>query len=139
MSLKIGEVSRLSGVPAKTIRYYESVGLLGEPDRADNGYRIYARDTVRTLRFVRQARGLGFSLDEVRTLLDLWQDRDRPSREVKTLALQRIADIDSRIAELTHLRAELSRLTVACHGDLRPECPILDALESTPEESEGAT
>ena len=129
MTLKIGDVARLSGVPTKTIRYYESVSLLREPDRADNGYRIYGQDTVRTLRFVRHARKLGFSLEEVRALLGLWQDRERPSREVKRLAQQRIEDIEVRIAELTRLREELSRLMVACHGDHRPECPILDALD----------
>ena len=128
MSLKIGDVAHLSGVSAKTIRYYESVGLLQPPARADNGYRIYTPDTTRILRFVRQARRLGFSLDEVRALLALWQDQGRPSREVKALAEKRIEDIDVRIQELTRLRDELSRLAVTCHGDHRPECPILDAL-----------
>ncbi|MFT5683165.1 MAG: MerR family copper efflux transcriptional regulator [Myxococcota bacterium] len=137
MSLKIGDIAHLSGVSAKTIRYYESVGLLKLPARADNGYRIYTPDTARTLRFVRHARGLGFSLDEVRALLALWQDQDRPSREVKALAQKRIEEIDARILELTRLRAELSTLAGACHGDHRPECPILDALgpPTTTEES----
>ena len=129
MSLTIGQVSRRSGVPAKTIRYYESVGVLDKPSRAENGYRVYGPDTVRTLQFVRHARGLGFSLDEVRALLGLWLDANRPSREVKALAEQRIVDIDRRIAELTRLRGELSVLVAACHGDHRPECPILDALD----------
>lgn len=129
MSLTIGEVAQLSGLPAKTIRYYESVGLVPSPQRGRNGYRLYAEADVRTLRFVRHARGLGFTLEEVRALLGLWQDRGRPSREVKELAEQRIADIDARIAELERLRGELGRLVASCHGDHRPDCPILDALD----------
>lgn len=128
-ALTIGQVARRSGVPAKTIRYYESVGLLPAPERGDNGYRYYDDGTVRTLRFVRHARELGFPLDDVRALLGLWQDRSRPSREVKALAERRIADIDARIAELHRLRDELAHLVHACHGDARPDCPILDALD----------
>lgn len=129
MTLKIGDIARLSGLRAKTIRYYESVGLLDAPQRAANGYRVYSDSAVRTLRFVRHARGLGFTLDEVRALLALWQDHQRSSREVKALAEQRMADIDERIAELKRLRLELSNLVSTCHGDQRPECPILDALD----------
>ncbi len=129
MSLTIGDIARRSGVSARNIRYYESVGLLPEPSRSRNGYRAYSPDTARTLRFIRHARGLGFSLEEVRALLTLWQDRDRPSREVKALAQSRIDHISERISELERLRDELSSLVVACHGDHRPECPILDALE----------
>ena len=135
MSLKIGEIARLSGVPAKTIRYYESVGIIDKPERTRNDYRSYREETARTLRFIRQARRLGFSLEEVRALLALWKDRSRPSREVKALAARRIAEIDDRIAELERLRGELSHLMSACHGDNRPECPILDALDPTPAEN----
>jgi Cu(I)-responsive transcriptional regulator len=127
--LRIGQLSRRTGVPTKTIRYYESVGLLPQPARAPNGYRVYAEDAVRALRFVRSARELGFPLDAVRSLLGLWQDRARPSRDVQALARERMADVDARIAELTRLRTELQLLVTACHGDDRPDCPILDALD----------
>lgn len=127
--MKIGDVARRTGVPAKTIRYYESIGLLPRPERAANGYRVYGEEALRTLSFVRHARQLGFPLDDVRALLGLWRDRSRPSREVKALALRRIADVDARIAELQRLRDELAHLAEACHGDERPECPILDALQ----------
>ncbi len=128
--LTIGELARRSGVPAKTIRYYEEVELLPPAARAANGYRIYGDDAVRVLRFVRSARELGFPLDDVRSLLDLWQDHTRPSREVRALAEKRIEAVDARIAELTKLREELNRLVRQCHGDDRPDCPILDALDS---------
>jgi len=130
--LTIGEVARRSGVPTKTIRYYESVGLLSEPARGDNGYRYYEPTAVRTLSFVRHARELGFPLDDVRALLGLWQDHNRPSREVKHLAQRRITDIDRRIMELQRLRDELAQLVASCHGDHRPDCPILDALDGRP-------
>lgn len=129
--LRIGELARHSGVPAKTIRYYEDVGLLPKPRRADNGYRVYAPDAVRVLRFIRSARELGFPLDDVRALLGLWEDHSRPSREVQALARRRMEEVDARIAELTRLRAELEHLVQNCHGDDRPDCPILDALDGT--------
>ncbi len=127
--LRIGELARQSGVPAKTIRYYEEVELLPRPVRSDNGYRLYGEHAVRVLRFVRSARELGFPLVDVRALLDLWQDRSRPSREVQALARNHIAEVDARIAELTRLRDELGELVRRCHGDDRPDCPILDALD----------
>lgn len=129
-ALQIGQLARLAGVPAKTIRYYESVGVLPPPVRAANGYRVYDDDAVRTLRFVRSARELGFPLDSVRTLLGLWRDRGRPSRDVQAIARERIADIDARMLELARLREALQQLIHACHGDDRPDCPILDALDS---------
>ena len=127
--MNIGTLARRSGVPTKTIRYYESVGLIESPARSDNGYRVYDEEAVRTLSFVRKSRELGFPLDEVRSLLSLWHDKQRSSGEVRALAQARIQDIDARILELQRLRGELGHLVQACHGDNRPECPILDALE----------
>lgn len=128
-TMNIGTLARRSGVPTKTIRYYESVGLIEAPARSDNGYRVYDEEAVRTLSFVRKSRELGFPLDEVRCLLSLWHDKQRSSGEVRALAQARIQDIDARIHELQRLRDELGHLVQACHGDNRPECPILDALE----------
>ena len=128
--MKIGEVAERSGVPAKTIRYYEEVGLLPEPERAPNGYRQYGSRNVDLLRFIARARGLGFSLDDVRDLVDLWQDKDRASADVRRLALNHIAAIDAKIAELEGMRRTLSQLVERCHGDDRPDCPILDELAS---------
>jgi len=126
---RIGELAKRSGVPSKTIRYYESVGILSPPKRQSNGYRSYGQQDLVTLTFVRSARALGFSLDEVRALLNLWEDKARSSREVKKLAEARIQEIDSKVQDLLGLREELRRLCESCHGDERPDCPILDSLE----------
>jgi len=128
MSYRIGEVAARSGVTTKTIRYYESIGLLDEPQRAENGYRTYGQQTVDKLRFVFRARGLGFSLDEVETLLGLWADENRASSEVKALAQGHIKKVEQKIAELNNLRDTLLHLVNACHGDNLPDCPILDEL-----------
>ncbi len=129
--MNIGEAARASGVTAKMIRYYESVGLLAPKARTDSGYRIYGPTEVHTLRFIRQARRLGFLVDDIRKLLALWQDRTRASSEVKAIALEHIAELELRIAELTEMRDTLAQLAHHCHGDERPDCPILDEL-STP-------
>ena len=126
--MNIGTVARQSGVPAKTIRYYESVGLIDAADRAASGYRVYDRHDVETLRFVQRARSLGFSVDAVGNLLALWRDRSRSSAEVKALAERRVVDIDRKIAELAEMRATLTHLMEHCRGDDRPECPILQGL-----------
>jgi Cu(I)-responsive transcriptional regulator len=126
--MNIGTVSNLSGVPPKTIRYYESIGLIPAANRAENGYRDYAQDDVETLRFVNRARRLGFSVKDVGNLLGLWGDRGRTSADVKALALRHIDEIDERINELKSIRQTLAHLTDQCHGDDRPECPILDDL-----------
>jgi Cu(I)-responsive transcriptional regulator len=110
------------------IRYYESVGLLNPVGRASSGYRVYGDHEVHALRFVRQARRLGFLVDDIRKLLALWQDRSRASAEVKSIALEHVAELDRRIAELTEMRDTLSHLANHCHGDARPDCPILDKL-----------
>ncbi|HEY1941154.1 MAG TPA: Cu(I)-responsive transcriptional regulator [Roseiarcus sp.] len=128
--MTIGEAASLSGVPPKTIRYYEEIGLIAAPERLENRYRAYDESDVRTLRFIQRARSLGFPLKEVGELLALYRDRSRTSREVKRLALARIADLDRKIAELTTIRNAIGDLAGHCHGDNRPDCPILDELEA---------
>jgi MerR family transcriptional regulator, copper efflux regulator len=126
--MNIGDAARESGVTAKMIRYYESVGLLAPKARTMAGYRIYGSDEVHSLRFIRQARRLGFLVDDIRKLLALWQDRSRASAEVKSIALEHVAELNCRIAELTSMRDTLAHLADHCHGDGRPECPILEGL-----------
>jgi MerR family copper efflux transcriptional regulator len=126
--MNIGHVAERSGVPARTIRYYESIGLIGEPERGANGYRRYVRADVETLRFIQRARGLGFSLGDVGELLALWRDGSRASADVKALALGHVVEMEKRIRELESLRRTLIDLTDRCHGDDRPDCPILDDL-----------
>ena len=126
--LTIGQVAERSGVPAKTIRYYESVGLLPAPPRAENGYRLYDARALEELRFVQRARGLGFSIHDVESLLALWRDEHRASAEVRALAKEHIGQIEAKIAELETMRAVLSDLVERCHGDDRPDCPILETL-----------
>jgi MerR family transcriptional regulator, copper efflux regulator len=126
--MNIGEAARASGVTAKMIRYYESVGLLNPVGRTASGYRVYGEPEVHALRFVRQARRLGFLVEDIRKLLALWHDRSRASAEVKSIALEHVAELDRRIAELTDMRDTLSHLANHCHGDARPDCPILDRL-----------
>ncbi len=125
--MNIGGVAERSGLSAKTIRYYEEIGLV-IPDRLENGYRNYATSDLHTLRFVQRARSLGFSVEECRSLLGLYEDNNRASADVKALATSKIADIDRRIEEMQSLRNTLAHLAEACHGDDRPECPILDDL-----------
>jgi MerR family transcriptional regulator, copper efflux regulator len=126
--MNIGEAARASGVTAKMIRYYESVGLLEPVSRTTAGYRMYGSQEVHALRFVRQARRLGFLVDDIRRLLALWQDRQRASSDVKAIALQHVTELDQRIAEMTEMRNTLAHLAVHCHGDDRPDCPILESL-----------
>lgn len=126
--MKIGEVARRSLVPAKTIRYYESVGLIRAATRADNGYRNYDDNDVRTLCFIQRARSLGFPMDEVAELLPLWQDRSRASADVRAIALRHVDAVERRIRELQSVRDALLDLVHRCHGDERPECPIIDTL-----------
>lgn len=137
--MNIGTAAGQSGVPAKTIRYYESIGLIPPATRAENGYRDYARTDVETLRFIQRARHLGFPVRDVGNLLALWRDRNRVSADVKAVALRHIEEVEKRIAELESIRRTLVDLTHRCHGDDRPGCPILDDLASVgalPEASE---
>ena len=126
--MNIGQAAARSGVPPKTIRYYEEIGLVAPAPRAGNGYRAYGETELHVLRFIQRARSLGFSVKECRQLLDLYRDPDRASAEVKALTGQRVREIDRKMAELASMRASLVALAESCHGDDRPECPILDDL-----------
>lgn len=129
-TMTIGEVASRSGMPPKTIRFYEEIGLIGPAERFDNRYRAYSEQDVHTLRFIHRARNLGFALKDIRSLLSLYHDRQRASRDVKRLALGHVAEVDRKIAELTAIRNAIIDLAERCHGDHRPECPILDELEA---------
>ncbi|WP_237173187.1 Cu(I)-responsive transcriptional regulator [Paracandidimonas lactea] len=126
--MNIGQAALASGVSAKMIRYYEQIGLLHQAQRSEAGYRRYGDTDVQTLRFIKRARDLGFSLERIRTLLALWQDGTRHSADVKKLALQYITELDADIRKLQSIRTELQHLANCCHGDDRPNCPILDEL-----------
>jgi MerR family copper efflux transcriptional regulator len=126
--MNIGEAARQSGLPAKTIRFYEDIGLVLPEARRANGYRDFGERDVHELRFVARARSLGFSVQQCRALLDLYRDRDRASAEVKAIAEARMADIDRKIEELRAMKTTLAYLIERCHGDDRPDCPILDDL-----------
>ncbi|MCV0393885.1 MAG: Cu(I)-responsive transcriptional regulator [Rhizobiaceae bacterium] len=125
--MNIGTVSEKSGLPAKTIRYYEEIGLIA-PDRRDNGYRDYSVEDVHRLRFLQRARSIGFSVEECRQLLSLYADRERESAEVKAIATAKLEEIECKIVELLGLRDMLKHLVAHCHGDDRPDCPIIDGL-----------
>jgi Cu(I)-responsive transcriptional regulator len=127
MAMNIGEASERSGLPSKTIRYYEDIGLI-RPERGGNGYRDYAATDVHKLRFLQRSRGLGFSVEECRQLLALYEDKSRASADVKDIAQTKLTEIDRKIRELTELRRTLEHLVHACHGNDRPDCPILEEL-----------
>lgn len=129
--MNIGEAARRSGLTAKTIRFYEEIGLIRPARRAGNAYRDYDDRDVHLFRFLARARALGFSVEQCRELLALYQDRDRSSADVKAIALQHIGDIERRMAELTAMKATLVALVERCHGDDRPDCPILEALAAS--------
>ncbi|WKB54010.1 Cu(I)-responsive transcriptional regulator [Eleftheria terrae] len=126
--LNIGEAAARSGVSAKMVRHYESLGLLPPVHRTEAGYRQYGEREVHTLRFIRRARDLGFSMAEIAELLKLWQNRRRSSADVKRIALSHVADLERRIAEMQAMKRTLEGLAACCHGDGRPECPILEEL-----------
>jgi MerR family copper efflux transcriptional regulator len=128
--MNIGQAAKHSGLSAKMIRYYESIGLLKPAHRSDSGYRLYSDDDLHTLAFIKRSRDLGFSLEEVGKLLTLWQDRQRASGDVKALAREHIEQLNQKIRELTGLRDTLQELVESCQGDHRPDCPILKDLES---------
>ncbi|MGL5285071.1 Cu(I)-responsive transcriptional regulator [Aeromonas sp. RU39B] len=127
--MNISKVAKASGLTTKTIRYYESIGLIIPPARSDNGYRSYGDAAVRELRFVKRARETGFNLEECQELLALYRDEHRTSAQVKKLAQEKIVDLRERIAGLQAMLASLEKLVCCCHGDERPECPILDEFE----------
>ena len=123
--MTISEIARRTGLTAKTIRYYEDIGLIPPPDRSAAGYRRFSDRDVHRLRFIQRARSLGFSVDECRQLLSLYDDHSRASADVKKLALSRIGEIEQKITELEDMRRLLTQLAEQCHGDDRPDCPIL--------------
>ncbi|HET9535459.1 MAG TPA: Cu(I)-responsive transcriptional regulator [Mesorhizobium sp.] len=125
--MNVGDAALKSGLPAKTIRYYEDIGLIS-PARADNGYRDYSGDDIHRLAFLRRARSLGFSIDDCRQLMALYGDQERASHDVREIASAHVAAITEKIRELEQMRATLQKLIHACHGDARPECPILEDI-----------
>ena len=127
-AMQIGEVAARTGVSAKMIRHYEAIGLIPAPGRRDSNYRDYGHHDVHRLGFVRRARDLGFSIEDIRGLLRLWGDRDRSSADVKRLTETHIAELDAKIALLGDMRRTLAHLADACDGDDRPDCPIIDEL-----------
>ncbi|MDB5509701.1 MAG: transcriptional regulator, MerR family [Hyphomicrobiales bacterium] len=126
--MNIGAAAEEAGVSAKMIRHYEAIGLLRPALRRDNRYRDYGDREVHELRFIGRARRLGFSIEEIRTLLALWRDDARPSRDVRRVAQAHLQDLESRIAEMQAMAGSLRELVAHCHGDSRPDCPILDGL-----------
>lgn len=126
--MNIGEAAARSGLPAKTVRYYGDIGLVVPSHRRANGYRDYDEQDLQRLQFVQRARSLGFAVEACRELLDLYRDRSRASADVKEIAKSRIADIRRKIDELKAMESTLARLVEHCHGDHRPDCPILDDL-----------
>lgn len=124
----IGQTAKASGVSAKMIRHYESIGLLKAALRTDAGYRVYNERDVQVLQFIHRSRELGFSLEQIKTLLALWQDKQRASKDVRAMAKQHIAELDKKIADMQAMRRTLETLATKCHGDDRPDCPILDDL-----------
>lgn len=133
--MKIGEASKRSGITERMIRHYEKIGLVAPAPRRDSGYRDYDERDVHTLRFIGRARDLGFGIEEIGQLLALWQDRSRSSADVKTLALSRAAELKQKAMELDAMRRTLERLAAECHGDERPDCPIIDDLEAAEHDS----
>jgi Cu(I)-responsive transcriptional regulator len=126
--MNIGQASKQTGVSQRMIRHYETIGLIPKAARRDSGYRDYDEKDVHTLRFIRRARDLGFPIEEIGQLLALWQDRSRASADVKALALARAAELKRKAEELDEMRKSLEQLARTCHGDDRPDCPILGGL-----------
>lgn len=126
--MNIGEVSKASGVSSKMIRYYEQIGLIKPAHRTGSSYRTYAENDVHTLRFIRRARDLGFSVEQMKTLLALWRDRSRASADVKAIALEHIAELERKAAAIAEMTRTLKHLARNCHGDGRPDCPIIEGF-----------
>lgn len=126
--MNIGQAATASGISAKMIRHYESINLIKQSTRTDAGYRTYNDNDLHTLRFIKRGRSLGFSLDQIRDLLSLWNDSHRASADVKAIALTHVADLEKRITELSEMRNTLQDLAQSCSGDARADCPILSGL-----------
>ena len=127
--MNIGQAAQASGISAKLIRYYESIGLVPKAMRTDSGYRVYSESDVHLLQFIKRARTLGFSIERIQLLVSLWRNKRRSSREVKRIALDHVAELKAKIAEMQAMSETLQELADACYGDHRPECPILHDLE----------
>jgi MerR family copper efflux transcriptional regulator len=126
--MNIGQIAKASGVSSKMIRHYEAIGLIQESRRTESNYRVYIEQDLHILRFIKSARSLGFSLEDIRRLLSLWQDKSRASADVKMLALSHIDSLNTKIQEITTMRDTLLTLANSCHGNDRPECPIIWGL-----------
>ncbi len=126
--LNIGQAAEASGISAKMIRHYEDVGLVPPASRTFSGYRTYNHRDVHMLRFIKHSRDLGFPIKQIKDLLSLWHDQNRPSSKVKSMAMEHIEILNKKIQELNAMKSELTRLVSCCHGDTRPDCPILDNL-----------
>lgn len=135
--MKIGAASNTSGVSQRMIRHYEKIGLVPQPPRRDSGYRDYSGTDVQRLRFIANARDLGFPIEEIRTLLDLWSDRERSSADVKQLAIARADEMHRKAKALERMRRTLLDLAARCQGDDRPDCPIIDTLERDADPQDG--
>lgn len=126
--MNISVIAKALGMNAKAIRHYESLGIIPKAERSEAGYRVYSEKDLHILRFVKHARGLGFSLPEIKKLLGLWKNKSRQSAEVKSISARHIAALEAKIRELEAMKAALEQLAKNCHGDQRPDCPILDGL-----------
>lgn len=126
--MNIGEAAKVSGVNAKLIRHYESIGIVPKASRTDSGYRVYSESDVHSLRFVKRARKLGFSMKEIKKLVGLWRNRSRVSADVKALASEHVKEMEQKVDELQAMIKTLKHLARNCHGDHRPDCPIIDGL-----------
>lgn len=126
--MNIGDVAKASGVSAKLIRHYEEIGVISKAGRTDAGYRQYTEKDIHNLRFVKRARSLGFAMKDIKLLLGLWRNKNRSSLEVKTLATNHIRDLEGKIQEMQEMVMSLKHLSRNCHGDSRPDCPILEGL-----------
>ena len=126
--MNIGQAAAASGVSAKMIRYYESIGLIPKTVRTEAGYRVYSDHDVHTLRFIRRARDLGFSVEQIADLVSLWRDRERASKDVKAIALEHVDVLERKIRQLQEMASTLTHLARNCHGDARPHCPIIEEL-----------
>jgi Cu(I)-responsive transcriptional regulator len=129
--MQIGEAAKATGVSAKMIRHYESIGLIPSADRRESNYRDYGHHDLHRLGLIRRARDLGFSIEEIRELLKLWGDTSRSSKDVKKLALHHIAELEAKIGLLDEMRSTLAHLADTCDGDHRPDCPIIKSLEGS--------
>lgn len=128
--MNIGQAAAASGISSKMIRHYETIGLIRSADRTESGYRTYDRSDVETLRFIRRSRDLGFQVEQIRDLLALWRDRNRASADVKKVALDQIAELEAKMQQLQDMANTLRHLAQNCHGDSRPDCPILQDMAS---------